>query len=117
MRSRATLTGSVLTGALVLSLTASAGSPTGGFAVGPRVPATIETVVQPGVLSAAAFADPPMWARPQAYWLPHREQNLTESKRQLGLFKAAGLGGVVIEPGGALDTTDTAGPSIEDPAW
>jgi hypothetical protein len=104
--------------ALLAALPASADSAPTSFAVGPTIPAGVETVVQPDVLSAADFADPPMWARPQAYWLNDDQSvNLAESKRQLALFKAAGLGGVTLEPGGALDTTDTAGPSLQDPAW
>lgn len=85
--------------------------------MGPRIPRGIETVVGPDVLSAAAFADPPMWARPQAYWLPDRNQTLAESKRQLALFRQAGLGGVTMEPGGPQDGVDTAGPSIDVPGW
>ena len=87
------------------------------FAVGPQIPAGIETVVQPDTISNAEFADPPMWARPQAYWLEDRAQTVAESKRQLALFKQAGLGGVTIQPGGPLDSIDTAGPSIDVPAW
>src|SRR5688572_26540700 len=78
---------------------------------------TLVTVAPPSTLSAEEFADPPAWARPQAYWLTSRNQTLEGSIEQLAEFKRLGLGGVSFEPGGPMDGTDVAGPHVPGPGW
>src|SRR5437879_5744342 len=105
-----------------LSLVAMAGAPSasGGPDEGVFSHVTtppLLTATPPDTLSAAEFADPPMWARPQAYWLPSKNTTLEGSIDQLRAFKANGLGGFSFEPGGPYDSVDIAGPHVPTQAW
>lgn len=89
---------------------------------GPATPPLV-TATPPDTISVAAFADPPMWARPQAYWLPadigdgSTDITIDEAKAQLEAFKRVGLGGVTLEPGGPYDSVDITGPNVPGPGW
>ncbi|HVE76872.1 MAG TPA: glycosyl hydrolase [Actinomycetota bacterium] len=86
------------------------------FPTGPATP-PLETATPPDSLSAAEFADPPMWARPQAYLLTSPDTTLERTKTFLQQFKDAGLGGITYEAGGVADSVDIAGPNVPGPGW
>lgn len=103
----------VATGSLLVPAGAESGR---AFPVGPPVP-SIVTADPPDTLSITEFADPPAWARPQAYWLAARDQSLQGSIDQLREFRRLGLGGVSFEPGALNDSVDLAGPSVPGTGW
>src|SRR5688572_13686533 len=83
------------------------------FDVGPATPPL--SISPRGAVTRAEFANPPMWARPHAYWLTALEETPEGAAHQIRDFKRIGLGGVTFEPGGLFDSVDLLGPNIPNP--
>jgi len=103
--------GAVVVGAVATSSSVAVQSPRVLHPAGGDATRSLVTVHPPDLLLADEFADPPMWARPQAYWIADAQLDVAEATRQIEGFRQAGLGGITYEYG-AFGGQALAGPHV-----